>query len=44
MEKEKKTRCFPRPPFGQKYIIHTLTAGFLAGVAASISVFKLLKK
>jgi len=44
MEKEKKESCFPHPPFKKKHLAETLTIGFLAGVAATISLFKLIKK
>lgn len=44
MEKEKKESCFPRPPFKKKHLAETLTIGFLAGVAATISLFKLIKR
>ena len=44
MEKEKKGSCFPRPPFKKKHLTETLTVGFIAGVAATISLFKLIKK
>jgi len=41
MEKES---CFPRPPFKKKHLAETLTIGFLAGVAATIGMFRLIKK
>ncbi len=44
MEKEKKESCFPRPPFKKKHLAETMTIGFLAGVAAAISMIKLIKK
>ena len=44
MEKEKKESCFPHPPFKKKHLAETLTIGFLAGVAATISLFKLIRK
>lgn len=44
MEKEKRESCFPRPPFKKKHLAETLTIGFLAGVAATIGMFRLIKK
>ena len=44
MEKEKKESCFPRPPFKKKHLAETLTIGFLAGVAATITLFSIFKK
>jgi hypothetical protein len=36
--------CFPRPPFKKKHLAETLTIGFLAGIAATIGMFRLIKK